>query len=199
MKALFLFLITLLFVTPSSGKECYKSINNLFKGVNTAYIFFKQKSVLPITGDNITLYKGEIFYKRPLQFIWRYTWGSKMEIVSDGKFIETCFDDGSCQTYSLNEESDLFPILLIVESPEIFFSKYQVVKVKQNKNAELYEFKAKDEDYYFKKVTLFFEKGTLKSFKVVQRDGTEETFIVEKIKLNIPIDSTIFRVKAHKK
>ncbi|WP_297445436.1 outer membrane lipoprotein carrier protein LolA [Desulfurobacterium sp.] len=195
MKALSLALITLLFVTPSWGNEPCKVITNLFKGTNTAYILFSQKTSLPIAGNNVTLYKGEIFYKRPLQFMWHYTWGSKMKIISDGKSIETCFDDGSCQIYSLSETTDLFPLLLLAESPEIFLDKYRVVKTQKSKNSEICELEAKDKNLFFKKLIFFFKKEKLKSFKTIQRDGTEETFIIKEIKLNVPINKNIFKLK----
>ncbi len=195
MKTLITLVALLLASVSSLGGELPKNLLNLFKNTKTVYIVFRQKTVLPVAGNDVTLYRGEIFYKRPLKFLWRYTWGSRMEIVSNGKEIETVFDDGSCQVSSLKENLNLFPLLLLAESPEEFLKEFQVVEDKKSGDSEVVVCRAKGKDPFFREFVLFFEKGKLKSLKAVQRDGTEETFILERIEKNIPVKDSLFRLK----
>ena len=195
MKTLITFIALLLASASSFGGELPKTLTKLFKNTKTVHIVFSQKTVLPVAGNDVTLYRGEIFYKRPLKFLWRYTWGSRMEIISDGKEIETVFDDGSCQVSSLKENLNLFPLLLLAESPEKFLNEFQVVEDKKSGSSEVVVCRAKGKDPFFREFVFFFENGKLKSLKAVQSDGTEETFVLERIERNIPVKEALFSLK----
>ncbi len=197
MKTLITFIALLLASASSLGGELPKTLTKLFKNTKTVHIVFSQKTVLPVAGNDVTLYRGEIFYKKPLKFLWRYTWGSRMEIISDGKEIETVFDDGSCQVSSLKE--NLFPLLLLAESPRKFLKEFQVVEDKKSGSSEVIVCRARGKDPFFREFILFFENGKLKSLKAVQSDGTEETFILNRIERNVPIDDSLFALKRCKR
>lgn len=194
MKSLLL-LFVLLLSSDSSGGELPKNLLKLFKNTKTVHIVFNQKTVLPVAGNDVTLYRGEIFYKRPLKFLWRYTWGSRMEIVSDGKEIETVFDDGSCQIAPLKENLNLFPLLLLAESPKKFLKEFQVVEDRRSGNSEVVVCRARGKDPFFREFVFFFKNGKLKSLKAVQSDGTEETFVLDRVEKNVPVKESLFRLK----
>lgn len=195
MKGVLTLLFFLFIHSSVSAGEVPQTLLNLFKGVKTAQIVFSQKTVVPVAGNEVTLYRGEIFYKRPLKFLWRYTWGSRMFIVSDGELLETVFDDGSCQLSSIKGNLDLFPLLLLAESPDRFLKRFTPVEYLKEGSGEVITFKSKYSDSFFKKITFFFEEGKLKELKTVQSDGTEETFKVERVELNLPLKDSLFRVK----
>ena len=195
MKAFFSTLLFLILSLPVYGGELPKTLLNLFKGVKTAEITFSQKTFVPVAGNEVTLYRGEIFYKRPLKFLWRYTWGSRMEIVSNGKFLETVFDDGSCQLTPLEGNLNMFPLLLLAESPEEFLKEFKVVSDEKREGVEVVTCVARGKDPFFRKFIFFFKGGRLEGLKAVQSDGTEETFVIEKLKLNIPVKDSLFKLR----
>lgn len=195
MKSLLLLFVLLLLSSDSSGGELPENLLKLFKNTKTVHIVFNQKTVLPVAGNDVTLYRGEIFYRRPLKFLWRYTWGSRMEIVSNGKEIETVFDDGSCQIAPLKENLNLFPLLLLAESPEKFTSEFQVIEDRKSGNSEVVVCRARGKDPFFREFVFFFKKGKLKSLKAVQSDGTEETFVLDRVEKNVPVKDSLFRLK----
>ena len=192
----FIWLIFLVsFFSNSYGGRVPLTLINLFKGVDTAHIIFSQKTFLPIAGNDVTLYRGEILYKKPLRFLWRYTWGSKMEIVSDGKVIETVFGDGSCQVAPIQADFNLFPLLLLAESPRSFLKDFDVVRDEKRGTSEVIVCRARGKNPFFRKIIFFLEGERLKSLKTVQFDGTEETFVIEKIELNVPVEESVFKPK----
>ena len=195
MKSLLLLFVLLLLSSDSSGGELPKNLLKLFKNTKTVHIVFNQKTVLPVAGNDVTLYRGEIFYRRPLKFLWRYTWGSRMEIISNGKEIETVFDDGSCQIAPLKENLNLFPLLLLAESPEKFTSEFQVVEDRRSGNSEVVVCRARGKDPFFREFVFFFKNGKLKSLKAVQSDGTEETFVLDRVEKNVPVKESLFRLR----
>jgi len=197
-KGVLALLLFLLFCLPVSAEEVPKTLLNLFRGVKTAEIVFSQKTTVPVAGDEVTLYKGEIFYKRPLKFLWRYTWGSRMFIVSDGEFIETVFDDGSCQVSSVKGNLDLFPLLLLAKSPDEFLKEFTLIEDLKKGDSEVITFKSKSRDSFFREISFLFEGERLKELKAVQSDGTEERFRIEEIRLNVPLKDSLFQVKGCK-
>lgn len=195
MKTFIRLLLLVLLFSNSYGRQLPPALLNLFKGVNTARVVFSQRTLLPVAGNDVTLYRGEIFYKRPLKFLWRYTWGSKMEIVSNGKMIETVFDDGSCQLTPIQTDLNLFPLLLLAESPRSFLKEFDVIRDEKRGNSEIIVCRAREKDPFFREIVFFLEGGKLKSLKTVQSDGTEETFVINRVELNVPVKESVFELR----
>jgi len=186
----FIALILLFFLQTSYGA----TLENYLKGIDSLYVSFEEQMELPVAGDEVSLYRGEIFYKRPLKFLWRYTWGSKAFVVSDGEFIETFLGDGECQVSKVNEGLSLFPLLQIVEFPNRIREFYSV-KEMEGDSESLFVLKPKRGDSLFSRVELLFKGNVLKEVVTFQSDGTKQVYLIKVFKKNIKIPDSLFRLK----
>ena len=55
--------------------------------------------------------------------------------------------------------------------------------------------RARGKDPFFREFVFFFKNGKLKSLKAVQSDGTEETFVLDRVEKNVPVKESLFRLK----
>lgn len=172
----------------------YAGFNDFVKsieGVKSAVVSFKQITKIPVAGDEVSLYEGVIYYKKPLKFRWQYTKGSNIYIVSDGEFVETVFpEDGDCQLFKLTKESDLFPLVSLLENPKAFRKYYRVL---DKGNVAVVEPKFKDS--IFRRIVFFFKGKKLLKIKTVQEDGTEETYLITDFKRNVNLKNRLFRLE----
>ena len=180
----------LLLVTYAAlSSELPKSIRN----INTLYISFKQKMKVPIAEESVSLYKGELFYKKGLKFLWRYTWGSKDKVISNGNFTET-FINGKCQISPTKEVISAFPLLEIFENPNGLSEKFKVEEKIKGKWKTI-TLVPKRKGSFVKRVTLLFKSGRLEEVVIVQSDGTEQTYLIEKFVKNVKIPDSTFRLE----
>jgi outer membrane lipoprotein carrier protein len=184
-----LLFVLLLFQTSLAG-----TLTDYFKGINTLHIVFSQRMELPVAGDEVTMYKGEIFYKKPLKFLWKYTWGSKSLVVSNGRLMEAVLDDGTCQISSVKENLSLFPILELVEAPEHLKEEYNIIYRKLNSD-EIFILKPKSKNSYFKGIRFLFERNRLKEVVAIQYDGTEQTYLIKEFEKNVPLRNSLFKLE----
>jgi len=186
----FLVIFFLLFFTvPARAdfREFVKSIEN----IRSAVVKFRQITKIPVAGDEVSLYEGVIYYKKPLKFRWQYIEGSKIYIISNGKFVETVFpDDGDCQLFRLTKESDLFPLISLFENLEVFRKYYKVIAKGDVAVAE-----PKFKGSFFKRIVFYFNGKKLLKIKVVQEDGTEETYLITAFKKDISLKDNLFKLK----
>jgi len=148
---------------------------------------------VPIAGEDVSLYKGEIFYKKGLKFLWRYTWGSKDKIISDGNFTEV-FVNGKCRTLPTEEVISAFPLLEIFENPNNLERKFEVTEKNGKKGWKVITFVPEGKGEFVKEMTVLFRSGNLKEVIIVQSDGTEQVFFIEKFVKNVKIPDSIFEL-----
>ena len=194
--------VALLVVAESSlasPKEPLKPLLEKLKGVKSLKVEFTQKSKLPVAGDEVTLYKGVIYYKRPLKFRWEYTWGSKALLISDGKHLEVSFGDGECQVTELEPNTSLFPLIELVESPELFKESFRVVKVEREGRRTAITLRARRKEAFFKELTFVLDKGKLLKVKSLQEDGTYGVYRIEKMEKNLKLKDELFKLTGCKK
>ena len=185
LRLFFLFLLFLPFEAKATFEQFLCSVKNL----KSAVITFTQLTKIPVAGDEVSLYEGEIFYKKPLKFKWRYVRGSNLLIVSNGTMMEVVFpDDGDCEFYKLDKSSSVFPLIKLLDSP-FSFKKFYSLTEKGEVAVAVPKFK----DSYFKKITFYTEGSKLKVLKVLQSDGTEETYVIKSLKLNVKISDLEFK------
>ena len=194
MKKVLLTAVTILSLTGSSQGETGVELLQQLSGARTLEVTFHQQTKLPVAGDEVTLYKGVIYYKRPLKFLWEYTYGSKLKIVSNGKEVETVFDDGSCQKEPLNPGSALFPLLLVAENFKLFKEFYEVKSVEKRGNETAVKVVPKFKDSFFKQVSFVFKKNRLTRVKTVQFNGVEATYFVDGLKKNLSLPDSLFKL-----
>ncbi len=193
----FLLLVFLFSNALSSSFSDYEmKLREIFGKVKTLEVKFSQKTKLPVAGDEITLYKGIIYYKRPLKFRWQYTWGDSSFIVSDGKFIES-FIEGNRQVYPI-KEGELFPLIELVEFPDSFFKEFKLVKVDKEGGVLKLRFKSLRRNPFFREITLYLKGNRLVGLFTVQSDGTESFYEITSFKENIPLKDELFKVKGLK-
>ncbi|ADU97149.1 outer membrane lipoprotein carrier protein LolA [Thermovibrio ammonificans HB-1] len=185
--------LTLLITIPAAAHPSETPLKEL-SGAESLKIEFRQKTKLPVAGDEVTLYRGVIYYKRPLKFLWEYTRGSNLRIISNGKEVETRFGDGQCQVEPLNPENALFPLLLLAENYKTFKKYYTVKEEKEGKNLQTFTVEPKFKDPFFTKITFTFFKGKLKEVKTVQADGTESTYLIDSVKKNPKLPDSLFKL-----
>ncbi len=188
----FLKLILCLLITTSAAFGQTTDLFNLFKGVKTLKITFSQITKLPVAGDEVSLYKGVIYYKRPLKFRWEYTQGAKVLIVSDGKLVKSSVE-GECQVGELSPET-LFPLIELIENPKGFKMDFLVKEIKREGNWEAIKIVPKYKDPFFKEVTFILKDGKLVAVETLQEDGTQAKYRIEKIVKNLPLKDSLFRV-----
>jgi len=70
--------LTALFIilTTQPASADFKCFLEKLKSVKSMKILFSQRTKLPVAGDEVDLYSGVIYYKRPLHFRWEYKKGS---------------------------------------------------------------------------------------------------------------------------
>ncbi|MEO2068667.1 MAG: outer membrane lipoprotein chaperone LolA [Desulfurobacteriaceae bacterium] len=187
-KFFFLFLI---FTTPSYGDNLDCFLENL-KFVKTLKIVFSQKTKLPISDDEVESYRGVIYYKRPSKFLWKYTKGSDIFVISDGKFLEVVFpEDRECQLTEVNESSEFFPLFKILDAPSKF---YQFFKVSDLGSGE-FVLEPRYEKSTFERIYLVVDKScNLKLFKTVQIDGTESKYVIKSFEENVKLEDNLFKL-----
>lgn len=175
---------------PAFGGE--EDLYNLFKGVNTLKIVFSQKTVLPVAGDEVTLYQGVIYYKRPLKFRWEYTKGANVLILSDGKFLKSEIE-GECQVGELSSQP-LFPLIELIEDPQKFRRDFEVERVEKKGDLEVITIVPKYEGAFFKKISFILDGGRLVGVETLQEDGTKADYQIEEIVKNLPLDDSLFQL-----
>jgi len=165
---------------------------NLFKGADTLKIVFNQKTEIPVAGDEVSLYTGVIYYKRPSKFRWEYTRGADVLIVSDGKLLKSSIE-GDCQVEELKGEP-LFPLIELIDSPERFKKDFKVKKIQKEGEWVAITIIPRYKDAFFKEITFILKGGRLKEVRTLQEDGTLATYQIEEIDKNIPLKESLFRV-----
>ena len=195
MKKILSIWFSVLFLTTSA----YGNVNcflEKLKSVKTLKLVFSQETKIPVAGNEVDLYGGVIYYKKPSKFRWEYTRGSDIFVVSDGKFIETVFpSDKQCQVAELDSKSELFPLFQILDSPGRFDELFEVLNDEKDGKIEVLELKPKYKDSIFEKIVLFIgENCKLKAFKTVQLDGTSSTYIVKELRENLRVSEDLFKL-----
>ena len=195
MKKILSIWFSVLFLTTSA----YGNVNcflEKLKSVKTLKLVFSQETKIPVAGNEVDLYGGVIYYKKPSKFRWEYTRGSDIFVVSDGKFIETVFpSDKQCQMAELDSKSELFPLFQILDSPDRFDELFKVLNDEKDGKLEVLELKPKYKDSIFEKIVLFIgENCKLKAFKTVQLDGTSSTYIVKELRENLRVSEDLFKL-----
>ncbi|WP_457679237.1 LolA family protein [Thermovibrio sp.] len=190
MRTLILLLLWLLTASSKAGE--IDLLTKEFKGIKSLEVFFSQETKLPIAGDEVSLYKGVIYYKRPLKFRWEYTWGSSALIVSNGELLKSSIG-GNCQIIKVSRDN-LFPLIELVEEPELFKERFKLTSFKRNGEYAVLRLKPAYKDAFFKEITFVLRKGSLFEVEVVQEDGTKELYKVEKIVKNPPLRDSLFRI-----
>ena len=189
MKLLKALLIILFLTVPALGRE---ELYNLFNGVKTLKIVFSQRTKLPVAGDEVSLYEGVIYYKRPLKFRWEYTKGANVLIVSDGKFFKSEIE-GECQIGELSNQP-LFPLIELIEDPQKFKRDFEVKEVEREGSIEVITVKPKYEEAFFKELKFVLERGRLKEVETLQEDGTRAKYRIEKVIRNLPLKDSLFKI-----
>ncbi len=199
MRTLILCLLSIFVSLPAlsfdlNGYE--EKLKEVFGNLRTLEVKFSQRTKLPVAGDEITLYRGVIYYKRPLKFRWQYTWGDSSFIVSNGKLIES-FIEGNRQVYSV-KEGELFPLIELIESPDTFFRDFKLVKAEKEGELLKLKFKSLKRNPFFKEITFYLKGGKLVGLLTVQSDGTESFYEITSFKKNIPLKERLFRIEGLK-
>jgi len=184
--------VLLAVILPLSDAFGEEELYSLFKGVNTLKINFSQKTRLPVAGDEVSLYEGVIYYKRPLKFRWEYTKGADVLIVSDGKFIKSSIE-GECQIGELSNQP-LFPLIELIESPEKFKSSFKVKRVEREGDTEEITVTPNYDEPFFKEITFVIKNGELAEVKTLQEDGTQAKYEIKKVVRNLPLKDSLFKV-----
>jgi len=187
-KFLFLFLV---FTNLSYGSSLGCFLENL-KSVKTLEIVFSQRTKLPVSDDEVESYRGVIYYKRPSKFLWKYTKGSDIFVISDGKFLEVVFpEDRKCQLTEVSESSDFFPIFKILDTPS---ELYQLFKVSNLGGGE-FILEPKYRNSVFEEIHLGVDKScNLRMFKTIQIDGTESKYVVKSFRKNVKLRDNLFKL-----
>ncbi len=196
-KSVLLVLFTLFFTTlpATAGFECF--LERVSKA-SSVEISFEQRTKLPVAGDEVSLYKGKILFKKPFYFKWFYTYGSDMVITSDGKYVEVYYpSEGECQVYTLDRENELFPLIKLLSAP-LSYNKFFVAKREKEGKIERVELKPTYKDSIFSSIVLWFDECSLKAFKTIQTDGTEALYVVKSLILNRHIDRNSFEISTCK-
>ena len=188
-------LFSVLFIQPASADlECFLE---KLKGITSMKIVFSQRTKLPVAGDEVDIYSGVIYYKRPLHFRWEYKKGSDIRIISNGEFLEVIFpSEGECQVTELSTPGVVFPLFQIIENPENLRRLFKVSKESREGNSWVVELLPKYKDSSFDRVTLFIDRNcNLKAIKTFQFDGTEATYILKEVKANVKVPEELFKLK----
>jgi len=196
MRTLILFLILILISLPAfsfDSNSYEEKLKEIFGNVRTLEVKFSQRTKLPVAGDEITLYRGVIYYKRPLKFRWQYTWGDSSLIVSNGKLIES-FIEGNRQVYSV-KEGELFPLIELVESPDSFFKDFKLVKAEKEGELLKLKFKSLKRNLFFREITFYLRGNKLVGLLTVQSDRTESFYEIISFKKNVPLKERLFKLE----
>ncbi|MEO2066364.1 MAG: outer membrane lipoprotein carrier protein LolA [Desulfurobacteriaceae bacterium] len=190
MKFLVALFLSILTSTTTLGEE--EDIYTLFKGVNSLKILFSQRTKLPVAGDEVSLYEGVIYYKRPLKFRWEYTKGVKVLIVSNGELVKSSIE-GECQIAEIADQP-VFALIELIDNPEKFKEEFRVKELKKNKSWEVVRITPNYKDAFFKEITFIIKDKKLKKVITVEEDGTKGEYQIEEIENNVPLDDDLFRV-----
>ncbi len=193
-RSIFFIFIFLSSALPSfAGFECF--LNRISK-VRSVEISFEQRTKLPVAGDEVSLYKGKILFKKPAYFRWFYTYGSDMVIVSDGKYVEILYpSDNECEVYALDRKSELFPLIKLLSAPLSYGEFFKVVGREREGDLERVELKPKYKDSLFSSIVLWFSGCSLKAFKTVQAGGTEGFYVVKEFIMNKHLTDENFQIR----
>jgi outer membrane lipoprotein carrier protein len=191
--------LTALFIilTTQPASADFKCFLEKLKSVKSMKILFSQRTKLPVAGDEVDLYSGVIYYKRPLHFRWEYKKGSDIRIISNGELLEVIFpSEKECQFTELSAPSTVFPLFQIIENPESFRRLFKVLKESKEGNSWVVELSPTYKDSTFEKVVLFIDSNcNLRAIKTYQFDGTEATYIFREITINEELPEKLFELE----
>lgn len=190
MKFLVVLFLSILTSTTALGEE--GDIYTLFKGVNSLKILFSQRTKLPVAGDEVSLYEGVIYYKRPLKFRWEYTKGAKVLIVSNGELVKSSIE-GECQIAEIADQP-IFALIELIDNPEKFKEDFRVKELKKNKSWKVVRITPNYKDAFFKEITFIIKDKKLKKVITVEEDGTKGEYQIEEIEKNVPLNDDLFQV-----
>jgi len=189
-------LISTFFLTQPASADLKCFLQKL-KNVRSMKIVFSQRTKLPVAGDEVDLYSGVIYYKRPLRFRWEYKKGSDIRIISNGELLEVIFpSEKECQVTELSVPSTVFPLFQIIENPENFWTLFKVLKESKDGDSWVVDLSPTYKDSTFEKVTLYIDNScNLRAIRTYQFDGTTATYIFKKITVNEKLPENLFRLE----
>ncbi|TCK06431.1 LolA family protein [Phorcysia thermohydrogeniphila] len=193
-------LLTVLFIilTAQPASADLKCFLEKLKSVKSMKILFSQRTKLPVAGDEVDLYSGVIYYKRPLHFRWEYKKGSDIRIISNGELLEVIFpSEKECQVTELSAPSTVFPLFQIIENPENLRKLFKVLKESKDGDSWVVGLSPTYKDSTFERVTLFIDGScNLRAIKTYQFDGTEATYIFREVTINEELPEKLFELEA---
>jgi outer membrane lipoprotein carrier protein len=188
-KVFFFILLTFLSLSLNSLAVSKEALLSLFENVDALKMEFSQITELPVAGDTVSLYKGVIYYKRPLKFRWEYTEGSSSLIVSDGHRVLVNIE-GDCQVMELDNNA-LFPFIELLENREEFLRRFGV-REERDRIVVI----PKDGESVFKEIAFVFKGGKLVRIETLQEGGTRSVYEIKSIEKNVKLSDDLFRVSS---
>jgi len=192
LKLLKLIIALIILSTPARGDV--KPLLTPFWKARTVEVRFKQLTKIPVAGDTVDLYEGILYLKKPMKLLWKYTRGSRIFIVSDGKFVETVFpSEKECRILPI-EETTLLPLIKLLEGESLFNKSFKLKETERSGNLTVLSLEPRTKDSYFKEVKLFFKGKKLIAIKTTSEDGTESTYQIVSVQLNKKLPENLFRL-----
>jgi outer membrane lipoprotein carrier protein len=163
--------------------------------IKTLEIRFSQEVRIPAIGNDVDMYKGVILYKRPSRFKWKYTWGSRICIVSDGRFIYSVFpSEKRIEKTRIGNSTEGLPLIDILDRPSNFKKEFSYSVIGKNKKFSLIKITPRIPNGIFTRIDMLIDRNCrVRLFKTYQADGTKSTYIVNSWIENLKLSDNEFK------
>lgn len=169
------------------------SLSALLNNYHTLQAQFTEKT-LTSTGEVVANTKGDIAFQRPDLFRWYTLTPSRQLIINSGQKLAIYDIDLAQVTYkNVDEQYGATPALLLSGNVAKLKEHYNITACPNN-TASCYQLSAKDDNDVFKRLTIRFNNGILKSM-VIDNNLDQTTQIqFNSVKINSTLKPNLFKL-----
>ncbi len=188
-------LLILVLLTVNSYASRIDCFLRHVKEIKTLELRFSQEVRIPEIGNDVDMYDGIILYKRPSKFEWKYTRGSRICIVSDGKFMYSAFpSENRVQKTRIENSTKSLPLIDLLDKPSAFKKEFSYSVIGKNKKFSLIRVTPKISNGMFTRIDILIDGNCrIRFFKTYQTDGTKSTYIVNSWIENLKLSDNEFK------
>ena len=165
--------------------------------LNSAKTFQANFSQITISENNQRLKtsSGVMQFERPEKFRWETLKPAHQIVITDGKYLWT-YDVALKQATKQKINTNMLTPANVLSGHTAALLKKFNITVSQAGNRKQFLLVAKNNDENFKTVMIYFEAGKLSGLTVVNQLGQKNRFDFTDMKVNQPLDKSLFAFKA---
>ncbi len=197
-KGFFCSVILLIFALPSMASTPGSNLTRLLNGSQTMQATFKQ-TIMNATGLTLQNSSGLMMIQRPGKFRWAVQKPNKQEVIVNGDKVtiyDVDLEQVTLRKLDKNAQK-ISPALLLSGKVQQLSKQFQINESSTNEG-KAFQLTPKENNPLFKHISIYFKQGKIYKMLVLDDLGQQTLFMFSKVKLNIPLKSSLFQLTVPK-